>query len=181
MELDTVIKERRSIRKYKVLDVKDEDIECLINYARLAPSAKNRQPWTFVVVKNQVKNQIADIMIKHEKIYHMNQLVINSANIIKEAPVLILVLKLKDDDWNVGDLLSIGAAIEHICLGAVDLNMGSLWIRDIVYTQKEIADFIGKSDMELVLAMAIGYPDENPSQRNRKALTDILQWYENDE
>lgn len=44
MELNRTIENRRSIRKYKVIDVPNEIIEELINYARLAPSAKNRQP-----------------------------------------------------------------------------------------------------------------------------------------
>lgn len=51
MELTEIIKNRRSIRKYKNVDVPNELIEDLIECARLAPSAKNRQPWKFLIVK----------------------------------------------------------------------------------------------------------------------------------
>ena len=43
---------------------------------------------------------------------------------------------------------------------------------------KEITDLVGKSDMELISAISIGYPDENPKQRSRKKLNEILEWYE---
>lgn len=67
MELNMVVKNRRSIRKYKNIDIPNEVIEDLINSARLAPSAKNRQPWKFMIVKDKTKNEIADIMLEKEK------------------------------------------------------------------------------------------------------------------
>lgn len=187
MELNYVIRNRRSIRKYKNIDIPNEVIEDLIDSARLAPSAKNRQPWEFKIVKGTIKNEIADIMLEQlkqskisleRKLYNVNSSVKATAYIMKEAPILILVFKPKEDNWIIGDSLSIGAAIEHICLRATDLELGSLWIRDIVYTQKEIAKLVGKDDMELISAISIGYPDENPKQRTRKKLNEILEWYE---
>ena len=186
MELKETIKNRRSIRKFKNIDVSKEMIEDLIDCARLAPSAKNRQPWKFVIVKSEIKNKIADIMIEKEesskidlerKIYQMPSSVKTTAKIIKEAPILILVLKKNEDNWLIGDALSIGGAIEHICLRATDLGLGSLWIRDIVYTQKEIAKLIKHEDMELISAISVGYPDESPNQRPKKVLDEVIEWY----
>ena len=188
MELNIVIKKRRSIRKYKNTEISKEIIEDLINCARLAPSAKNRQPWKFVIVTDTIKKQIADIMLEKEKkskvslerkIYNANSSVKATAKIIKEAPILILVLKEYEDNWIIGDSLSIGGAIEHICLRATDLGLGSLWIRDIVYTQKDIAKLICHENMEVISAISIGYPNENPSQRSRKKLNEVLEWYGN--
>lgn len=188
MELIETIINRRSIRKYKDIDVSKEIIEDLIKYASFAPSAKNRQPWKFVIVKDEIKNKITEIMLQQQKkskvslerkIYNSNSSVIKTANIIKEAPILILVFNPIEDSWPIGDTLSIGAAIEHICLRAIDLGLGTLWIRDIVYTKKEIANLVGKDDMDLICAIAIGYPDEKPNQRPRKDLNEILEWYKN--
>lgn len=185
MDLETVIKNRRSIRKYKDTNVTKEIIEDLIDCARLAPSAKNRQPWKFVIVKNSMKNQIANMMIEKEEnskislektIYNCNSSVRTTAKVMKEAPILILVLKKYEDNWIIGDSLSIGGAIEHICLRATDLGLGSLWIRDIVYTKKEIAKLIGYEDMEVISAISIGYADENPKPRPRKKLDEVLEW-----
>lgn len=62
MELIEVIKNRRSTRKFKEDSVEREKLELLIDAARLAPSAKNRQPWYFVILENEIKNKVANIM-----------------------------------------------------------------------------------------------------------------------
>ena len=186
MELDEVVKNRKSIRKYIDKDVPNELIEKLINAARLAPSAKNRQPWRFVIIKDKIKNKISDIMLKQlqkskisleRKIYNKNSSVKATALIIKQAPILILVFKNKNDNWIVGDALSIGASIEHICLKATDLGLGSLWIRDIVYTKNEISELVGKNNMELISAVSIGYSNEEPRAKKKKLLKEIMEWY----
>lgn len=178
MELIETINKRRSIRRYKTKEVSSDIIEDLISYARLAPSAKNRQPWKFVITKDKVKNEIADIMLK--KLHNTDSSVKATANIVKQAPILILVFKPKENNWLIGDTLSVGAAIEHICLRATDLGLGSLWIRDIRHRKKEISKLTGKDNLELISAITIGYPDENPNQRPRKKLTEILEWYKNE-
>ena len=181
MELKETIENRRSIRKFKNTTISKEIIEDLINCARLAPSAKNRQPWKFLILEDEIKNQVADIMIEEENSKLNSERKINSsvlvtAKTIKEAPILILVLTESDEYWTIGDSLSIGAAIEHICLRATDLELGSLWIRDIVYTKKEIAKLVNYENMDIISAISIGYSDECPKQRPRKQLTEILEW-----
>ena len=179
------VKNRRSIRKFKNKDVENKIIEDLVEFARLAPSAKNRQPWKFVIATDTIKNQIADIMLEKEtnskvslkrQVSNANSSVKATAKIMKEAPILILVLKEYEDYWIIGDSLSIGGAIEHICLRATDLGLGSLWIRDTVYAQKDIAKLIGYENMELISAISIGYPDETPKPRPRKELNEVLEW-----
>lgn len=186
MELEKIIKHRKSIRKYKVDDVSKDMVEKLIDCARYAPSAKNRQPWEFVVVKDKMKDDIANIMLKKEKetngklerkIYKYKSSVKQTAFIIKNAPILILVFRPKEDNWLIGDSLSIGAAIEHICLKSVEMGLGTLWIRDIVYTQEEIANLLNYGNKSLISAIALGYPDEIPKLRIRKKLNEILRWY----
>ena len=99
-----------------------------------------------------------------------------TANVIKQAPILVLVFREKDDNWIVGDNLSIGACVENICLRAKDLGLGSLWIRDTVYVASEIADLVKHSNMELNCAVALGYANQSPKQRPRKDLKDIVEW-----
>ena len=67
MQLKEAIENRRSIRKYKDIEVPKELIEDLIECARLAPSAKNRQPWEFLIVKSNTKNEIAYNARKRER------------------------------------------------------------------------------------------------------------------
>ena len=67
------IDNRRSIRKYKSDEVSREIIEDMIYSATLAPSAKNRQPWKFIVYQGKEKSELVDVMhqgICSEKINH---------------------------------------------------------------------------------------------------------------
>lgn len=179
MELEEVIKARRSIRKFLSHEVEAEKTERLLECARLCQSAKNRQPWMFMILKRDDKDRVADIMLapfeqSHSESAGYQNSSKHSAQVIKEAPMLMLVFMEKDENWLTGDLLSIGAAIEHICLEAVNLGLGALWIRDTAYTEDEICGAMGYENLRLVSAIAVGYPAESPAQRPRKAMEDIV-------
>lgn len=180
MELTNVIKERRSIRKFKKEDISKEIVEDVINCGRLAPSAKNRQPWYFVILKKDMKNKVADLMFDYAKqeTTHSISGVKATAKIVKEAPILILIFKQKDNDWIISDNLSVGACVENMCLRATDLGLGSLWIRDTVYVENEITNIFGPKDMELNCALVLGYSNSSPKQKSRKELIKIVKWYD---
>lgn len=185
MEVKEAIENRRSIRTFKKDEIPNKVIEDLLNCGRLAPSAKNRQPWFFVVLKDFLKNRVAEIMAKEvtrstqkeeRKKLGCPSSVLATSNVIKDAPILILVFKEKNDNWLTGDHLSIGACIENILLRATDLNLGSLWIRDIAYTKEEIAKLVGYEHLELNSAISIGIANQSPSARPRKTLKDIINY-----
>lgn len=187
METLKSIEERRSIRGYTKEKVSRKIVEDILNCGRLAPSAKNRQPWYFVIVENNIKDKIADMMIDYtinndDTIERKNlgcaSSVNPTANIIKQAPILVLIFREKNENWIVGDNLSIGACVENMCLRANDLGIGSLWIRDTVYVADEVARMLGHKDMELNCALALGYASQSPKQRPRKELKDIMEWYD---
>ena len=190
MELREVMEKRRSTREFSHKKIEREKIVDLIECARWSPSAANRQNWYFVVVEGKKKENIADIMQRQlekqksyldditnpTKQYTATTSVMNSIRVILEVPILILVFRKSNSNWLEGDYLSIGSAIEHICLRATDLGLGSLWIRDIVYTRREIAKKVNHEDMELVASVAIGYRAEFSYERKRKKLEDIMEW-----
>ena len=186
METLKSIEERRSIRGYTKEKVSRKIVEDILDCGRLAPSAKNRQPWYFVIVENDIKDKIADMMIDYtinndDTIERKNlgcaSSVNPTANIIKQAPILVLIFREKNENWIVGDNLSIGACVENMCLRATDLGIGSLWIRDTVYVADEVARMLGHKDMELNCALALGYASQSPKQRPRKELKDIMELY----
>lgn len=186
MEIKDVIKERRSIRSYKNKEVSSDLIEDILYNGTMAPSAKNKQPWYFVVLEKEFKDKVANLMIDYinqekeseEKIkYGYNSSVKATAMVIKQAPILVLIFREKDNNWIVGDNLSIGACVENMCLRATDLGLGTLWIRDTVYVSQEITEIYGQEDMELNCALAIGYQDEFPKSRTRKKVKNITEWY----
>lgn len=189
MEFLEVIKKRRSTRQFSIEPVPKNLIEEIIESARLAPSAKNRQNWLFVVLKQETKEKITNIMLKQFQKelkfnreddatipYRAANSVINSIRVIKEAPILILVFRKKDKEWMEGDYLSIGAAIENLCLRATDLGLATLWIRDVIYTKQEIQRLIVENNKELISAVAVGYSTEYPYDKKKKTLKDIMIW-----
>ena len=187
MELRETIEARRSIRHYNQQELSKEIIDDLLDCARLAPSAKNRQPWFFVVVKDKIKNQIADIMIKwhqsidlkdYENKHKYPSSIEYTAKVMKEANTLVLVFREKDDNWLIGDTLSIGACIQNILLRATDLGLGSLWIRDTNNVKDEIEKIFNYDNLELNSAIVLGYTEHSPKQRPRKELKDIVVYYE---
>jgi len=190
MELKKAIEQRRSVREFSIETVPKKAIEDLIDCARMAPSACNRQNWYFVVLETEKKDKVAEILMNQfqkdiknmepvdsaTKPYRATNSLINSARIIKEAPILILVFRNKSEDWLEGDYLSIGCAVEHICLRAVDIGLASLWVRDVIYCRKEVSKLVNFSEKELVTGVAIGYSTEYPYQRKKKALDEIIRW-----
>lgn len=100
-----------------------------------------------------------------------------TANVIKQAPILILIFKEKNNDWIIEDSLSIGACVENMCLRATELELGTLWIREIEFISEDVAKLLNHENMELNCAVALGVPNQNPQKRPRKELKDIIEWY----
>ncbi|MFQ9924269.1 MAG: nitroreductase family protein [Beduini sp.] len=179
MEFNEVIQNRRSIRHFTLQEVEQDKVDQLIDCARLCQSAKNRQPWSFMILKGQEKNKVADMMMESsnkesKEIFGYVNTVKYSAEIIKRAPLLIAVFQVYEEEWFASDLLSTGAAIEHICLECVNLGLGSVWIGDIWFNERAISKYLGCDHLHLISAVAIGYPAETPKPRPRKSREEIL-------
>lgn len=178
MELKEVIEKRRSIRKYLDSPIEEAKILELIESARLCQSAKNIQPWRFLIASKEQKDKIVALMYdwsekveKGDERYAKAASVKMTADVMKQAPVLILVFSLSN---SINDLISIGAAIEHICLTATDQGLGSLWIRNTAVVEEEIKDLVGIKDLEFNSAISIGYADKIPEARPRKTIDEIM-------
>ena len=157
------IENRRSIRNYKNDNIDKKIIFDILNAGIKAPSAKNNQPWRFLIVNNDIKNKISDKMIE---IYGPNK----TAEVIKTVPYLIFVYNKDNEYFN---HLSIGAAIENILLEAENIGLGTLWIGYI----KKIEDYVKQLvniDYELVSAIAIGVKNKNQLERPRLTLDEVL-------
>ena len=186
--MDTVraIEQRRSIRKFKTYSVPSETVEKLLGLATKAPSAKNRQPWRFVVLEGEKKDKLVDIMTRTSSDYREKGLDFGSlelsTNTIKEAPTVILVFNAfsnVEENYNrhklLADTQSIGAALQNMILAAEDMGLSTLWICDIFYCEKEICTWLDRKE-ELVAAVAIGHGDQSPHARPRKDWREITEW-----
>lgn len=189
MKTGEAISARRSIRKYKEEPVPRELIEQVLEAATLAPSGKNAQPWEFIVLEGADKDKLADLMIDGaeyvEKMGYNSGSAKNSARIIKEAHTAIMIYNPRHKPgeeqtefhkimWSV-DTQSVGAAIQNMLLKATELGLGSLWICDVFFAQESINVWL-KRDDEMIAAVALGWPDENPAPRPRKPWQEITHW-----
>lgn len=170
MEYIDVIKARRSIRKYTDELVSDQLVMHILETAILAPSAKNRQPWYFKKLEKNEIIKISELLFKRRKKEDIS--IEMTAKIISEINCLILVCT-ENDAENINDILSLGACIEHICLTATDVGLGSLWIGHILKVEDEIKKLLNL-DKKIVAAVALGYPNQFPNPRPRKSLEEVL-------
>jgi len=173
MELDTVIKTRRSIRKYTNEDISKTDINKIIEAGLLAPSAHNRHTREVIILKEK-KTKIVSIMRDYTK-YQDDESIIKTADTIERCNILLLIYcnNFEQYDYN---LLSIGAMIENMLLKATDLNIGSVWIANVVQMQEEINKYlkIDSSKKKLVSAVALGYTNHILKPLARKSLLETI-------
>lgn len=190
------ILKRRSIRKFKPQDIPTEAIKEILQAGILAPSSKNRQPWKFIVVTGKAKETMLSVMecgIEREKrdpLLPKSTQYIGGAehtlNIMRQAPVLIFIINTiglaldksllaEDRIYEICNAQSIGAAIENMALTATDLGLGSLWICDTFFAQKELSARLCENG-ELCAALALGYADEDLTDRPRNNFDDVVEW-----
>lgn len=179
MNVEEAIEKRFSCRHFSDRKIPDEEIMSIINAARLAPSAHNRQNWAFMILKGEEKNQLSRIMLSlfdgdysHFPPFCKTSKV--SAKVIGNSSHAILCLKKKDDMWNTEDLLSIGAAIENMLLEATSKGFAALWIRDTFYTEDKIKEAFNIEEYDLVSVIALGYPAREEKQKLKKSIDEIL-------
>ena len=193
------IDNRRSIRKYTSEEIPQEIIEEMIYAATLAPSAKNRQPWKFIVFKGAVKDELVQVMrqdIENEKETHvlMPEWAFaipdaeNTVRVMGEAPCLIVVLNTNgktpftaiDNEKRIVEIcdsLSIGAAIENMILAATEHDLGTLWIANTCFAYNDIVEYLNTED-QLIGIVAVGHSAEAPTKRPRKRMTRIVEYRE---
>ena len=163
MDIAGIIKSRRSVRKYKNKMLSEDDLEKILEAARWAPSGLNNQPWRYLVVK---ESDTKNVLAKFTKY----------GSIIESAPVVIAVCLFKADSYNrEKDLMAIGASIQNMLLQAYDLGLGSCWMGEILNRKQEAADFLKlDKSLEVMAAVAFGYPDEKNKESERKPLKNLL-------
>jgi nitroreductase len=153
MDFKDVIEKRRSIRKYKGLSVSDDQVLRVIEAARLAPSAANKYPCRFIVVRDpEVRRELAGNQIW-----------------AAGAPVIIVALgdAAASPNWWPND---VGIAFEHVMLATANERLGTCWM-GCMERDAEIKGLLGIPDHVRVVAITpLGSPDETPGPKQRKSM-----------
>lgn len=186
---------RKSIRKYKAEDVKKEDIETILRAGMLAPSAKNRQPWKYIIYTGAAKKNLLDVMERGlcrerdgerrlPNSQHGLPDAFHTLKIMRQAPVLIMIENTNGQSpyreidpeqriTEICDTLSIGASVENILLAATELGYGTLWIANTCFAYEELTASMGTKG-QLVGAISLGVASEHPSPRPRKDFSEVV-------
>jgi len=199
-ELYKLIKSRRTIRAFEDKPVPKEVILKLLESARWAPSAHNRQPWRFVVIYNEeVKKKLAVEMGKKlradlERDGLPPQFIETKVNTsiarFTKAPVLILACltmsemdKYPDERRNNAEkvmaIQSVALALQNILLTAHSLGLGVCWRCAPLFAPEAVKNVLDlPDDWEPQAILEIGYYDFIQLPPERKNLNEIVRWIE---
>lgn len=170
------IKNRRSVRQFSPEQIKDEELESILEAAIYAPTGHNDQPWHFTIVQNKdLINEINDgakKVMKGMKMEWISKLgALKEFNIFHRAPTALIVSGKKDATTPIVDC---AAAVQNILLAAESMDIGSCWIgfaKFFFLDPDNMKKFNIPEDHEVHFGVAIGYKvNENPQapERNQK-------------
>jgi len=163
MRVIEAIRKRYSCRAYQEKSIEREKLDSIFEAARLAPSAKNTQDWRFVVVTDsQTKRRVAQTT--------------NRPEVFEKAGAIIAACSNSDEVMRCGQAIGpidVAIALEHICLQATELGLGTCWIGSF-YPEK-VRQILGiPENIVIIELMAIGYPADSKPQPKREPIENIV-------
>ena len=173
MDVWQAIESRRSVRRFSRQPISKQILLELIEAARCAPSAANRQPLEFVIVNSD------DLKVKvFAQLAWAAYVQPRRDPPAGKRPVAYIVVLVHSDKamakWSKADA---AAAIENILLAAQGKGIGSCWLGSIKRDKlREILEIPDKYDIDSVIAL--GYPDEQPVMENCKG--ESIEYYLDD-
>ena len=169
MDFSELIKARYSVRAYRSDPVEEDKLRKVLEAARLAPTAANRQPFQFIVI------QTAGREPELRRIYRREWFV--------QAPLIICACGVAAEGWVRMDGkpytdVDVSIAMDHLILAATDLGLGTCWIA--AFDPAVAREVLGLPEgVEPVAFTPLGYPADQPGTKVRKPLVDLIrheQW-----
>jgi nitroreductase len=164
MDVFEAITQRKSIRKYKNKEIEKEKLIKVLESARIAPSAANRQEWKFIVVKDD-NTRSRLVSAAHDQKF------------VEQAPVTIVACSTESERimpcGQHAYTVDLSIAVSFMMLEATELGLGTCWLG--AFDEEAVKEILGiPSDIRVPAMFTLGYADENPVARPRKALKDIV-------
>jgi nitroreductase len=157
------IHKRRSIREFTDAPISIEQLHEIIRAGKWAPSGMNNQPWRFAIIQDPgIKEQLAQQT--------------HYGHIVRGGNALIAVFLSKEDMYDdVKDHQSAGACIQNMLLAAEALELGAVWLGQILKNKTEVNRILGLSDnFDLMAVVVLGYPLHHDQKSKRKKLSELL-------
>ncbi len=166
MNFKDLVQQRYSCRNYAPKEISKEQLDYIMECVRLSPSAVNRQPWKFYIISNDIER------VKLQKCYHREW--------FATAPIYVIATIRHDQEWVRADgkahgNIDIAIAVEHLCLAATELGLGTCWVCNFDVQLCQSLFNLGEQEEPAVL-IPLGYPAEAPKQKNRKEADEIIRF-----
>lgn len=164
MDFFEVVKDRYSVRGYESTSVEPEKLKAILEAARVAPTASNRQAFRIIVIDTTANRD------KLTAIYNREW--------FTEAPLVVGVCSLPGETWVRGDgknYSDVDAAIvmDHIVLAATALGLGTCWVAAFdASAAKELLDL--DDSLEPVVFTPLGYQHAGNPSRQKKSLEELV-------
>ena len=166
MEFSELIKKRYSVRAYKSDPVEDEVLHQVLEAARLAPTAANRQPFQLIVIHTAGRE--AEL----RRIYNRDW--------FAQAPLVICACGIPAQGWthsngkNYTDV-DVAIVMDHLILAAASLGLGTCWIA--AFDPTAAREVLGlPDDVEPIVFTPLGYPADQLEPKKRKPLLELVRY-----
>lgn len=161
MDLLETIRQRHSVRAYDSKPVSEEILKQIVDAGRLAATARNEQPWEFVVIRNKTRLETLGNQADHGRF-------------IADAPACIAVF-CRDSKYYLEDG---SAAMQNMLLAVTALGLGACWVAgDKKAYADEVRDQLGvPGEYKLVALMPLGYLKAEPVKKSKRDLEDVIHW-----
>ncbi len=186
-----LVKNRRSVRKFKTTPIPQEHITKILEAGSLAPTAGNRQPWKFLVIQspekiNELKDACFPLRIEDFKKYsgkkeftsddiaEMEKAVRNRINENFSAPVFIVVFTDSNAKYSHYNLHDGALAAGYICLAAQALGYGTVYFTESISAKAIAAAIDVPNNYEFVCTIPVGIPDEVPESPKKKPFDELV-------
>lgn len=166
MEFSDLIRKRYSVRTYRLDPVEDEKLQQVLEAARLAPTAANRQPFQLIVISTAGRE--AELQTIYNRAWFV------------QAPLVICACGVPAEGWTRMDGKSyvdvdVAIMMDHLILAATDLGLGTCWIA--AFDPEAARKVLGlPRGVEPIAFTPLGYPADQPSTKKRKELSDLVRY-----
>lgn len=166
MDCLQTMKQRRSIRQYKDQKVSQEQLEAVLEAARNAPSWKNQQPWTYILLHDRENIQAL------KKATGGNP----KGNAYENADYFLVVCADPEKSGNREGkpyyMADVGITLTQVTLAAAAQGLGTCWVG--AFPEQPVKALLGVPyNIRVVAITPLGVPDEQPDQRPRKPMEQL--------
>jgi nitroreductase len=166
MKFAELVKKRYSVRAYRPDPVEEDKLQQVLEAARLAPTAANRQPFQLVVI--HTTGHEAEL----GRIYGRKW--------FAQAPLVIFACGIPAQSWVHGDGknycdVDVAIAMDHLILAAADLGLGTCWIA--AFDRQAAREVLGLPEgVEPIVCTPLGYPADELRPKKRKPLSELVRY-----